>query len=75
MKYSEIMECGEIASILVNSWTNGCRNAVIGKLSELDPITAAAVSARMVLLLHNGHDLPTDLALFTSRLDLEASKI
>lgn len=61
----------ELAIELMTSWVNGNREHVVDKLTELNGLQGAAVAARMVLLLHNGHDVPTDLVLFTNRLDSE----
>lgn len=66
------MDSHELATVLAEAWVNGSRNDVINKLTELNGLQGAAVATRMVLLLHNGHDLPIDLALFTSRLEYEA---
>ena len=66
------MDTNELASFLQQQWTNGNCDDVIRKLDELDNLVASAVVARMVLLLHNGQDVPTDLSLFTTRLDAEA---
>lgn len=68
------MDSHEVATTLAKAWVNGSREYVIDKLTELNGLQGAAVAARMVLLLHNGHDIPTDLALFTSRLEYEASE-
>ncbi|KKM76662.1 hypothetical protein LCGC14_1377860 [marine sediment metagenome] len=63
-----------LAESLAVSWVNGNRDVVIEKLASLSGIVAAAVSVRIVLILLPEHEVPLDLAHFTSRLECEAHK-
>jgi len=67
------MNVVDTASKYAFEWRIGNHDGVIRMLRKMSSLEAAAITARMVLLLHNGHELTTDtcLAQFMSRLEIE----